>query len=161
MRATLLLLLSLLATVPAHAKGRTRIVHSCGCNNHFPGDPEFTVRTNWILQHGWDRGAVREALAATCDGQFGRGNYYTNCIQAPISGKELAYTEGKQRARLARERAAYRAAEAQARLDWEYNQKLTRDGLRRNGAVIDELKRRQREADIDRVLKDARDRRNR
>lgn len=153
MKAIYLLVFTLLAAMPAGAQARSRMVYTCGCNAHFPGDPQFTVRGNWTLQHGWDLGAVREALAATCDASYGRGRYFTNCTQAPISGKELANTEAKQRARLARNRAA----EEGARREWEYNEKLRRDGIRRGNAVIDELKRRQREDEIDRVLRRARD----
>lgn len=157
MKIIYLAFLMALAAAPAHA-ARSRMVYSCGCNDHFPGDPGFTVRENWLLQHGWDLPAVQEASTAACTAKFGAGRFFTNCTQAPITGKELANTEAKQRARLARERAAYRAAEAQARRDWAYNEKLRREGIRRNNAVIDELKRRQRNDEIDRVLRRARDR---
>ena len=151
------LFLALFAAEPAHAKGRVRMVYSCGCIDRFPGDPGFKVYADWVIQHAWDLEAAQQGAAVLCANRFGNAPVYNHCYQQPLSGKQLAFTEGKQRARLARERAAARTAEARERRGWEYNEKLRRDGMRRNNAVIDELKRRQRDDEIDRVLRRARE----
>lgn len=143
-----------LSALPAEA--RSRVVYACGCTEEL-GTRD---RSKWELIHGWELGAVREATEAACNDRFGQGAVRVLCTKDIMRGKELATTEAKQNARLARNRAANRAAQAQARREDAEEQRRYLEGARRGNAAIDEIKRRQREDEIDRVLKEARERRN-
>lgn len=144
---TLLLLTLALWNVPiAHAE----TYYTCGCTNIGTVNAAYKNRANWEFRNAWALPRAKERALEACDARFGRGPHYGNCLPVKLEGKNLAKYE-RDLARIQRNDETGLRRQASRR-----NREREESYRNANGA-LDEVIRRNREDEIDRVLKEARE----
>jgi hypothetical protein len=124
------LILSILFLTLIGPVARAETYYMCGCTNLARGAPGFKNRANWLYERARTLSAAKQRRDKTCFARFGR--------RKPLWGGELS---GPSRER--RERSDYA--------------RRRQDSINDAGRALDEVIRRNREDEIDRVLKEARE----
>jgi len=142
--------LAVLALLSASPSARAATYYTCGCTGLNPANPAYKNRTNWEFRNAWSVARAKERVNEACDARFGRGiAFYGNCLPVKLEGKQLAKYQRDVR-RMEREDQAPRREPSRRASERQ-------DSYNRANRGLDEVIRRNREDEIDRVLKEARE----
>ncbi|RYZ94614.1 MAG: hypothetical protein EOP11_26130 [Proteobacteria bacterium] len=135
------ILMLVFLTVFLAPSARAEILHYCGCVN--AAQPNKKARANWEFQGALNKAFAQRTALAKCRARFGRrAPLLSKCLPVKLTAAESARAHAFDNDGPT-EAPAYR---------YDRN-----EAIRRGSAALDEVVRRNREDEINRVLKEARE----